>query len=283
MLDSIALALQKCPKLSNIIIESCDAHGDVFKRHEKQDRLYHSLLRVADERFMWKYRQCLYSTEFDIWDILKPIHDADRALDSLVLLDRYLTCSELSNILTTGIFHSMKHLRHHGSSSKFLAYIVARAPKLESIGVVGTIGDWDKCSLQSLVGRAVLENLRACGMNLIGFEEDDLVQFLLRHSNTLQALRICKESYTSVVNWSSFIRRVGGRLPYLRRVEISELKRSLQYPLRISRNERTWSPIVTPMDLSWPREYDLETGPMGTENGLWEDYEELFFPGFFKS
>jgi hypothetical protein len=208
MLDIVALAFQNCPKLSNLIIESHDEYRDIFRPRKKQVHVYRDLRPVATERGLYNYRRCLCSMQLDIWDILKPVHDVNRALKSLVLLDRYLTCPPSWSIPTTSIFQSLKYLRHHGSSSDFLAGIVASAPKLESIGIIGEDGGWQRCTLQSLIGRHRLENLRACTLTRLAFEEDDLVQFFLRHSNTLRVLRIHRENYASTVNWPSFVIRV---------------------------------------------------------------------------
>lgn len=216
----------------------------------------------------------------DIWDILKPVHDLDRTLSSLVLLDNLVTCSSNWTMPTTTIFQNLKHLRHLGSYSNFFKQIVARAPELESIGVLGSPNTGGLCSLQSLFGKSVPQHLRACSLNRLAFVEADLVTFLLRHSSTLQDLRIIKETWASMMNWAVFARRMQGRLPNLRRVDISDLKHS-----RVQSLPHGWMyvPIITGDDLLQNHAYDLETGPMEVKDGLWEDYEKLFFPGEYTS
>lgn len=136
MLNSIALAFQKCPKLSNLIIECYGQHNSDFGAEEKQDRYYHDIHPVPTvSRYrLWR----LESMRLDIWDILKPVHDVERMLSSLVLLDKFVTCSRNWTMPTTTIFQTLKHLRHLGSYSNFFKQIVARAPELQSIGILGS-------------------------------------------------------------------------------------------------------------------------------------------------
>jgi hypothetical protein len=282
MLDIVALAFQKCPKLSNLIIEYYGQHKDIYKMDRKPESLQHDVHPVAAEDFRRIHRYCLESMQFDVWDILKPAHDVSRALDSLVLLDSRITCPQDWKFPTTTIFQNLKHLRHLGTSSDFLSSIVARAPKLRSIGILGTNHIWDPCSLQLLLGKSVLEHLQACSLNRLAPVEDDVVAFLLRHSSTLQDLRLMNETYGSVIDWSSFARRMRGQLPNLRRVEFSGLGQ---------RHAPQWTPWygwaapppITAADILRDCAHGLETGPMEVEVGLWEDYEELFFPQKCKS
>jgi hypothetical protein len=274
MLDSIAFAFQKCPKLSNLIIECYGQNENALRKNEKQDRFRHEIQPVVAEDWLYFSRCCLDSMQFDIWDVLKPAHDIGRALDSLILLDTEITCGR--KIPPTTIFHSLKHLRYRGNTSDFLPQIVACAPKLESIGIIGSSYSWETCKLQSLVGKSVLKHLRACSLNLLTPHENDLVAFLLRHSNTLQVLRIAKTNRAAYsINWKSFATQVRGQLPNLSRLEITGLKRVQQW-----NQQSGWviRPIITGADILQDHGYDMETGPMNIEDGLWEDYEEMFFP-----
>jgi len=279
MLDSIALAFQSCPKLSNLIIECYGQHVSGMGTDERQNRFYHDIHPAPVNKPSSWHKWRLDSMQLNIWDILKPIHNANRALDSLVLLDVHIGCPRSWIMPTTEIFRSLKHLRHLGSSSNFLHQIVARAPELESIGILGSPYSRDVCSLQSLFGNSVPQHLRACSLNRLALVEADLVTFLLRHSSTLQDLRIVKETWPSTMSWASFARRVQGRLPNLRRVDVSDLKCS-----RIQQWPNVWVavPAITRDDLLQNHAYDLETGPMEVMDGLWEEYEKLFFPGEYK-
>lgn len=279
MLNSITLAFQKCPKLSNLVVECYGQHDDGLREDERQDRFYHDIHPVLSKHIYDPWRWRLDSMQFDIWDILKPAHDVDRSLSSLVLLDTLITCSRDWTMPTTTIFKNLKHLRHLGPCSNFVQQIVARAPELESIGILGTLFGRDTCSLQSLVGQTALEHLRILGLNRLALVQADLIPFLLRHASTLQNLSITNETYESRVNWPSFARRVRGQLPNLRRLELAFLYQSF----------RPWLPAgaigtnITGADLLENHAYDLETGPMEIEDGLWKDYEKLFFPEKRKS
>lgn len=274
MLDSIALAFQKCPKLSNLVIECYGQDMDSPRTNEKQERFHRDVHPVAAGDWVEFNRWFLESMQFDIWDMLKPAHDVNRVLDSLVLLDMRTTCDQ--KFPTTTIFDSLKHLRYRGSSASFLPQIVACAPELESIGILGRYNNFDKFILQSLVGRSVLKNLRACSLNVLAFDENDLASFLLRHSDTLQTLRIAGGNRAAyAIDWRSFATQVRGELPNLRRLEISDLMAMHQmhqlggWVVRLP---------ITGADILQDHGHDLETGPMEIEDGLWEDYEKMFFP-----
>ena len=273
MLNVIALAFQKCPRLSNLIIECYGQHDFGLREDERQDRFYQDIHPVLGKHIYASWRWRLDSMQFDIWDILKPAHDVDRPLSSLVLLDRHITCPSDWTIPTTKIFQSLKHLRHLGNSSNFLQQIVARAPGLESIGILGSPYSRDMCSLHSLIGQPALQRIRTFGLNRLALVQADLVPLILRHASTLQHLSIKNETYDSRVDWPSFARRVRGQLPSLRRVELFGLCQSF----------RPWLPVsvigsnITGADLLQNHAYDLETGSVEVEDGLWEDYEKLFF------
>lgn len=282
MLNSIALAFQKCPRLSNLIIECYGQHNSSLDAETKQNRVYHSEIHPVPVRSGYVNLWRLDSMRLDIWDILKPVHDVDRALSSLVILDNLLTCSRNWTMPTTTIFQNLKHLRHLGSYSDFFKHIVASAPELESIGILGSPHSGETCSLQSLFGKSVPQCLRTCSLNRLGLVEADLVTFLSRHSNTLQSLTIVKEtwSYRGTLNWTSFAQRIQGQLPNLRRLNVSELR---YQRVQLTAYGWTHAPIITTNDLLQNHAHDLETGPMEAMDGLWEDYENLFFPGEYTS
>jgi hypothetical protein len=281
MLDSIALAVRKCPKLCNLIIQHHEKQEHGLRRPKKQDYFYQGLNLTIGKHSRYLWASAFESMRFSIWDLLRPFHVVDRALNSLVILDQYLTYPQGWNMPTTTIFQNLKHLRHLGGFSTFLSHIVARAPELESIGVLGTDEGWNACALQVLIGGTVLGKLRGCSLNRLAHGQDDLAEFLLRQFNTLQHLRITNESRNSSMDWNAFLSRVQGQLPNLRRVEISALK---QYAPQWT-PQHGWGapPPITGADLLRDHAHDLETGPMEIENGLWEDYEEQFFPEKSKS
>ncbi|KAH0284374.1 hypothetical protein M436DRAFT_73737 [Aureobasidium namibiae CBS 147.97] len=274
MLESISLAFEKCPKLSNLIIE-CLSSNTTPGLLQKTSRFYYDI--QAHEIPTSCFQLCLTSTEYCIWDLLKPVHDAGRMLESLVLLNPCITSPQDWTMPTTTIFHRLKHLRYCGDPSKSLASITIRAAELQSIGMIGTYSE-DLCSFQSLFGGSVLHNLRACSLDFLGLDENDLVQFLLRQSDTLQELRITPESWVSRVIWRSFANRVRGQLPNLRRVRLHRLgERTRPLPNGLS---TMW--YLKAADILQDHAYALEIGPREIDNGLWKEYEKLFFPGKYK-
>jgi hypothetical protein len=266
MLDSIALAFQKCPKLSNLIVDyprkKCGP-----RMNEQPDRFYHDIPTVVTGNLQYPHRWCLESTPFDIWDILKPVHDVNGTLNSLVMFDAHVRCQRNLEMSTTNIFRNLKHFRHLSYPMDFLHHIVAHAPVLESIGIDRGPYGYITWPLDCLVGRSVVGKLRACSFAHLEFREDEMVQFLLHHSNTLQDLRMTH----GVRNWDSLVNRMKDQLPNLRGWENSR-GQWLQ--------EGKWEDtrLLTGANMLQDREHNLETGLMEMEDGLWEDYERFFFP-----
>ncbi|CAD0083001.1 unnamed protein product [Aureobasidium vineae] len=250
MLDGIALAFQKCPKLSNLVIECYGQRKESSTMAEKRERFYRDIPLATAQRSRYWYHWSWDSMYFNFWDIMKQVHNVDRALGSL------------------------------GRASSFLASIVARAPKLESVGLVDSLGDNRYDGLFSLMGESVLGNLRVLSLTHLGCQENDLVRFLLRHSNTLQRLNITYRYPEWSVDWTSFATRVRGQLPNLRRVQLVNLPRSyhLQPMINFWAHPMPQIDYMVEKDILQDHEHELETGPMEIEDGLWADYEKLFFP-----
>lgn len=272
MLESIALAFQEFPKLTNLIIE-CHSSEVTISAMAKRRARYCRDIPLESATFS-KYSYDLRGPRWDsmqltVWDLFKPVHEANRALNSLIILDARLTWPRNWTFPVTAIFHDLKHLRHQRCSGNLLDSIVTRAPKLESFGVLGHYDPFYDYS-QRLMGRVPLRNLRTFGMNRFKMNEGSLVRFLLRQSNSLQHLSITYGQLEHSLDWTSFATRMKGQLSHLRRVKFDNLACEFD-PYVIPRN-------ITERHILQDHEHELETGPMEIEDGLWEDYEEMFFP-----
>ncbi|KAG9656998.1 hypothetical protein KCU64_g5496, partial [Aureobasidium melanogenum] len=272
MLSSIALAFSECPRLKNLIVEChlkrdyevSSSAGMLEKRRQFHHRVPSSNAENSNSKYQWSWE----SMHFDIWDVFKPVHDAGRSLNSLLLLDADLAYSLDWTPPDTPIFQTLKHLRQINSPANFLTHIVASAPELESFG---TFDRWNRRSypsMPSLMSGPLLPNLRALSLNRMT-KGKDLAQFLLRQSHTLQHLRI-DQGYRGPFDWSRVVADVRGKLPNLRRVEFKNLAKG---PFR-------WgmANYFTTVDILQDHKHKLESGPIELENGLWEDYEQMFFP-----
>ncbi|KAI4760080.1 hypothetical protein E4T52_08009 [Aureobasidium sp. EXF-3400] len=274
MLSSIALAFSECPRLKNLIVE-CHLKSEYGVHSsagmlEKRRQFYRRLPSSNTERSSSKYEWSWESMHFDIWDVLKPVHDSGRSLGSLVLLDADLACPLDWTPPNTPIFQTLKHLRQINSPKNFLRHIVASAPELESFG---TFDHWNRRaypSMPSLMSGPLLPNLRALSLNRMT-KGEDLAQFLVRQSKTLQHLRI-DQGYRSFFDWSRVVADVRGKLPNLRRVEFNNLAKG---PLPFRWGMANYFSTV---DILQGHKHKLESDPMELENGLWEDYEQMFFP-----
>ncbi|KAK6006815.1 hypothetical protein QM012_005823 [Aureobasidium pullulans] len=272
ILSSIALAFLRCPRLKNLVVE-CHINQEFrvrssFGMLKKREQFYRSVASSNAQRSSSKYDWSWESMQFDIWDVLKPVHDAARSLNSLVLLDADLTCPLDWTPPATSIFRSLKHLRQINCPTNFLTHIVASAPGLKSFG---TFDRWHLRrypSVPSLISGPLLPKLRACSFTCVA-EGEDLIQFLLRHAHTLQQLRI-DNTLGPLSDWSRFVTSVRGKLPNLRRVDLKHL----------ATFTAGWGlgPYFTEYDILQNHKHKLELSLTGIEDGLWEDYEQMFFP-----
>ncbi|THX02064.1 hypothetical protein D6D13_08548 [Aureobasidium pullulans] len=289
MLECIALAFQKCPKLRNLIIDFEPEVGDVLRLDrnnrnacglsEKRNHFYRDIFSSPATRTGFARRLHWDHIRFDLWDILKPVHDVDRALESLAVLDSmYSSGSQGWTLPTTSIFRNLKHLRESLCSPDFLISIVACAPKLESLGVVEYhYHRFPASLLQSLLEKTSFKSLRACSLMCIS-DGDAIARFVLRQSGTLQSVTLGHMSMPSPSStmWTSLAARLKGQLPHLKRLKLINLTKPLVF------DPTTGFPhpveFLTTDDILQDHEHELQTGPMELENGLWEDYELKFFP-----
>ncbi|KAH0366933.1 hypothetical protein KCU65_g4966, partial [Aureobasidium melanogenum] len=269
--NNIALAFQKCPRLKHLIVESGGSYQCSSALSKRMLRLYKddlpsSTTHSTTHAGFWDMMT------FDIWDLLNPIHDADQALESLVLLDQRLVCYQNRTLPDASIFKSLKHLRESGSPVNFLTSVVASAPGLETFGTIDMTHYRSSASLSALTNGPPLPKLRACSLsNLI--DEDCLINFLLRQSDTLQRLRIHHGQWFLGPNWATVAARVKGKLRNLRRVELEIGPPTIDARTRLGNYD-----VLTERDILQDHEHELEAGPMEIYDGLWEDYEKMFFP-----
>ncbi|KAG9529864.1 hypothetical protein KCU93_g3189, partial [Aureobasidium melanogenum] len=273
MLSSISLAFSECPRLKNLILQcyyrqdtEIDGSAGMLKKRQQFNRRVPS---SYPERSASKYHWSWESMHFDIWDVLKPVHDAGQSLNSLVLLDADLACPLDWTPPDTPIFRGLKHLRQINSPMNFLRHVVASAPELESFG---TFDCWNyKCytSLPSLMSGPILANLQACSFNRVA-DTELFAEFLLRQSQTLKQLRI-DNGRDYCFDCGRLVTSVKGKLPNLRRIEFRNVGSDHQI-------YGGWANQYTANDILQDHKHILETGPMEIEDGLWEDYEQIFFP-----
>ncbi|TIA68611.1 hypothetical protein D6C76_08110 [Aureobasidium pullulans] len=289
MLECIAQAFQKCPKLRNLIIDFESEVGDgwgllEYNRIacgliEKRNHFYRDIFSSPATRTGFARRLYWDHIRFDLWDILKPVDDVHRALESLTVLDdRYRPGTQGWTLPTTSIFRNLKHLRESCCSPDFLTSIVACAPKLESLGMIDYHNNrYSVTPLQSLLDKTPLNSLRVCSLRSCA-NENSIAQFLLRQSETLQDLTVRQmRSYMQGRDWTSFVSRLRGQLPQLRRVDLLSLSKPPIYDAATGSYRQ--KEFFTSNDILEDHEHELQTGPMCIEDGLWEDYESLFFDG----
>ncbi|THZ79138.1 hypothetical protein D6C84_07988 [Aureobasidium pullulans] len=289
MLECIALAFQKCPKLRNLIIDFEPEVGEGWELLEnnriasglieKRNHFYQDTFSSPATRRSFARRLHWDPIRFDLWDILKPVDDVNRALESLTVLeDRYRPGTQGWTLPTTSIFRNLKHLRGSCWSPGFLTSIVACAPKLESLGIIDYHYHHSMAfALRDLLEKTSLKSLRACSLRCIG-DGDAIARFVLRQSGTLQSFTLGHMSMLSPSStmWTSLAARLKGQLPHIKRLKLIDLTEPLVF------DPTTGFPhpveFLTTDDILQDHEHELQTGPMELEDGLWEDYELRFFP-----
>ncbi|KAH0281271.1 hypothetical protein KCU91_g342, partial [Aureobasidium melanogenum] len=279
MLTAIALIFQKCSKLSNLVLDSHRGRIDDCALVEKRQQFLSNILgsTIPGERFgsagIW------IPMRFTLGDIFKPVHDANRALNSLVLLDPGLETSQMWKPPALSILQSLKHFRQSDCSPDILTFVVASAPNLESFGTIERRVPYTS-SLSALMSIPPLSKLRACSLSCAR-GRDDLAGFLLRHASTLQQLRVCNGRSYDPGYWNSFSTQIKGKLRNLRRVELVNIEIG---PATYNAETRLWSyNLMAEKDILQDHEHELETGSAQVYDGLWEDYEQLFFPEKIKT
>ncbi|THX62708.1 hypothetical protein D6D08_08428 [Aureobasidium pullulans] len=288
MLECIALAFQKCPKLRNLIIDFEPEVGEGWELLEnnriasglieKRNHFYQDIFSSPATRRSFARRLHWDHIRSDFWDILKPVNDVNRALESLTVLeDRYRPGTQGWTLPTTSIFRNLKHLRGSCWSPGFLTSIVACAPKLESLGIIDHHYHHSMAfALRDLLEKTSLKSLRACSLRCIG-DGDAIARFVLRQSGTLQSFTLGPISMLSPSStmWTSLAARLKGQLPHIKRLKLIDLTKPLVF------DPTTGFPhpveFLTTDDILQDHEHELQTGPMELEDGLWEDYELKFF------
>lgn len=220
MLMTIPFVFQKCSKLSNLVLDGRHTHMDDSALVKKRKQFFRSIVGSATSAYGY-VRSWVY-TGFNLWEILKPVHEANRALESLVLLDPGLDIRPRCTFRTTSIFQSLKHLRQRGCPPDILTFVVTSAPNLETFGTIEYLAQ-QTSSFSALMSVSPLSKLRACSLTCT-VDTTHLVSFLLRHSSTLQRLRICNTYSQIPGGWDSFITQIRGKLRELRRIELVGLE-----------------------------------------------------------
>ncbi|KAI5244951.1 hypothetical protein E4T43_03520 [Aureobasidium subglaciale] len=260
MLDTIALAFRNCPKLEDLVIT----------------RGHHTL---SDDSSGNKNRRrfCKLSTgklvpgnvQFAVSDLFRPIVEVARALNSLTLLGVHSHFDEDWTLDDYSIFNNLKHFRQKDCSVTVVAPILAAASALESIGMEQKHPPryWLRDTrMFDVLSVATVNRIRVCGLALEA-DEHELARFLLRCSESLQHLKL--RSRLRPEQSTSLAGHVRGQLPNLKSVYQVQLE-GYNPPSHVFSD-------LTANFIAENHPHDTEMGPPKIEEGLWEDYEDIFF------
>lgn len=217
--DNIAHAFRVCPNLVNIVI----AHSEYGPQHvmSRKIAMFHSMHPHSD---VWIESSSHDPSEFGLLELPSAVH-------SLTIIDIPFKCIDYSKVASLKSFESLKHIRvtyrflFDNPTTKFgfnLEEAIRKASILETLWV-------DMPSLPSNIfdGDAMLvavksDAFRDILLHNITVSEDLLVDFLLRHSQSLQQLSIGVTLKTGT--WISTFHRISLQMTALHTLQIAYLR-----------------------------------------------------------
>ena len=192
--DTITKAFRVCPNLINIVI----ACPEIGPRHvmSRKIAMFQSIRPHSDA---WVDSALHDPSEFGLLELLSAANHQNTGLHSLTIIELPFKCADYTKIASLKSFESLKHIRVSyrylcdNPTTKFgfnLEEAIRDASILETLWV-------EMPSLQSNIfeGDAMLlavnsEVFRDILLHNVTVSEDLLVDFLLRHSQSLQQLSI---------------------------------------------------------------------------------------------
>lgn len=245
-LDSFTTFFKGCPKVDNVTVATAYGTGG-FK----------DAARMAfKEAMISPYGDCniLDSGVHQFWTILRALHLAQRTPKCFTATDvsyRIFQESRAGYQTQPIITHLMGNLREFrlglsihedeldparegegidiGSDCRryyspgLLAQWLSGAPQLRVLKLRmyhnHFVDVMPEARLKEVVGSTKWPKLREIGLNDILTTEDELLDFLLRHKDSLRRLSL-SYIYLQEGSWTSFLERIGGKLPKLKKIKL---------------------------------------------------------------
>ncbi|KAG9693901.1 hypothetical protein KCU95_g8688, partial [Aureobasidium melanogenum] len=274
-LDTIAYAFKMCPNLVNIVV----APPQPGQNHIilKLLSMFKSIHPHPDA---WVDADLHDPFEFGLTEVLSAADHKNAGLHSLTIINLPFKCADYTEVDSFKSFEHLKHVRigynrlPNNPKTMFgfnLEEAIGKANVLETIWV-----EMPPRARNIFNGDAVLHALdsrvlRDVVFGNIAVTENALVNFLLRHTQSLQQFDICSLTLTAG-SWTSTFRRISCQMTALKRVQIVEI-------FEMEAGER-----VSPYTFKWwseAREFILNGGalsePLPIDEDEYEDeYDEYY-------
>ncbi|KAH0283786.1 hypothetical protein M436DRAFT_68581 [Aureobasidium namibiae CBS 147.97] len=281
-------AFETCPRLANFIIAPPNIHDPVMRR---RDLVFRSCL-ATPRSFLLPANHI--PPEVGLKDILEATKNIRIGLNSLTIVDFPINCVHFSTITSVRSFESLKHIRigfnrlydnPYTSFGFSLEGVLHAARLLETLWVETPPRHDNQYDAGGLLRAINSEHFRDILLSNAVVSEDAMVDFLLRHSGSLQQLDL--GITINPGTWVPTFQQVAKQMRALKRIQlvgICEIHASEKVIFSTQWCLEAQNFIINGGQLSQPEAYDLDTdfGPDGEEplrngdlpeNGLWSDYD----------
>ncbi|TIA45619.1 hypothetical protein D6C79_05581 [Aureobasidium pullulans] len=223
---TIHLAFRMCPNLSNIVIappQPCEP--TLGKR-------YHIFEAIHPSKGSWIEPKSHDPSDFEMTDLMQAVHNTEIDLSSLTIIDFPFRCADYSKVGNLEFLGRLKHIRigwnrlGNNPKTKFgadLEKVLRKTHSLETIWInmPPLIHRKEEYTANGLLDAMSLECLRDVMLSNLSVSEDSLVNFLLRHSETLEMLSLGITLTDG--SYESAFRRISMQMKALVRVQFISL------------------------------------------------------------
>jgi hypothetical protein len=288
-IDTIVEAFKLCPNLVNIVIASPQPDQE-----HVMSRKFAAFNSIHPHPGAWVDFKSHDPSEFSLLELLSAVDQKSAGLHSLTIIGFPFNCADYSKIASLKSLESLKHIRigyddlMDNPTTKFgfnLEKVIGKASVLESLwlnmpDLESNIFDGD-----AMLSAINSEFFRDIILHNVTVSEDSLVDFLLRHSQSLQKLSIGVTLKTGT--WVSIFRRISGQMTALITMQIAYIRERKASDI-IELSHHWWLKarygVFEGGRLREPSARDEEGDTSGfyegairsddpTEKGLWEDYD----------
>jgi hypothetical protein len=282
-------AFKLCPNLVNIVIASPELGQERVMSRKFAD--FHSIHPHPDA---WIDSRSHDSSEFGLLDLLSARNQKSAGLHSLTIIELPFECADYSKIASLKSLESLRHIRvsykylGDNPTTKFgfdLEEAVGKASTLETLWVVMPALESNIFDGDAMLSVVNSESFRDIILHNVTVSENSLVEFLLRHSQSLQKLSIGVTLKTGT--WVSIFHRISCQMKALKTMQIAYIRERKTSDI-IQLSHRWWmrarSFVFEGGRLREPSPRDEEANMVGhyegalrrhdpPERGLWKEYD----------
>ena len=291
--DTITNAFRTCPNLVNVVI--ADAESGPNHVMSRKMRLFQS---IHPHRDAWIDSRSHDPSEFGLLELLSAANHQNTGLHSLTIIELPFNCADYSKIASLKALRSLKHIRisyrylMDNPTTKFgfnLEQAIRKSNRLETLWLKMPALKSNMFDGDAMLSALNSECFRDIILHNVTVSENQLVDFLLRHPQSLQQLSIGVTLKTGT--WVSVFHRIKCQMTALERLQIAYIRQRKDSDI-IDLSSNWWMPardfVFEGGELLGPslcdeerdtmkfREY-YNSGPHRSDNlpekGLWEEYD----------